>query len=560
MKSVTLLRVSSAWILVAALGWPSAPSAAGNLGLSNSAATRGSLERTGGRYVPTRVVAQATRVESAAEILARQIFGIAEGTYPLLFPKGPQSTDGRPALPFIYRYYPSTGNYLGIVVEPNPSFENGSVYVMGTSFGAVGPIAVGSGASLLPTSRSIAIRPSSATTNGNVAAGDFDGDGNLDLAYRIRTAPPHPTGEGNYFLRFHFGDGRGGFNRVQEVQTFCDEDGWEGDKTTSQVADFNGDGIDDYVCTAGRIASVLLYKGGASIELTSTWRVGYEDGYRQSLYGNFVVMDVNLDGKLDLVELTHSGTNWEGFYGVLPNLDGLSFSPFQYQLRRAVFNQVGYGISLGRCCGAAADFDGDGRKDIVSVGSGAGAANVILFARLGSNGKFIAPSVWDTIPSHVNNGWLSESDGLCLTYADVDGDGDVDLVLNSGTDYLQVMLNNGQGRFTEGPKVKMGLKPTRLLAADFDQDGNVDLLSFDTTTKTITIAFGLGGGTFGSQGSARWKQVGVMDPKAYGVGEAMVGDFNKNGFPDVVFSERTGQFDEATYSWGTVRIVLDIGR
>ena len=44
--------------------------------------------------------------------------------------------------PFEFRYYPATGTYLGVVVQPSSTYTPGGVYVMGGGFGG-GPTYVG---------------------------------------------------------------------------------------------------------------------------------------------------------------------------------------------------------------------------------------------------------------------------------------------------------------------------------------------------------------------------------------------------------------------------------
>jgi len=73
----------------------------------------------------------ATSVSTAEA--ARQLMDFAEGSiYASYFPGHP-ATQSLP--PFLYRYYPSTGIYLGVAAGNNPNYPDG-VYVMGGAFGA----------------------------------------------------------------------------------------------------------------------------------------------------------------------------------------------------------------------------------------------------------------------------------------------------------------------------------------------------------------------------------------------------------------------------------------
>src|SRR4051812_11591137 len=71
---------------------------------------------------------------------ANQLFDLAESRYTALFPG--HKTTGTFS-PFLYRYYPETGMYVGIAVTANANFQLNGVYVMGGPFAGVtyvGPI------------------------------------------------------------------------------------------------------------------------------------------------------------------------------------------------------------------------------------------------------------------------------------------------------------------------------------------------------------------------------------------------------------------------------------
>lgn len=84
-----------------------------------------------------RRAALAVRPELPAAVEALMAFG--EKTFPEYFP-GPAITQR--SGPFLFRHYPSTGTYLGVVVEGGTSFVLEGVYVAGGPFGAA-PALVG---------------------------------------------------------------------------------------------------------------------------------------------------------------------------------------------------------------------------------------------------------------------------------------------------------------------------------------------------------------------------------------------------------------------------------
>jgi hypothetical protein len=74
-----------------------------------------------------------------------QLFDFAEAHFPQYFP-GHQAT--RSSEPFLYRHYPETGAYIGVVVEPGSGFEQHGLYVMGSDFGP-SPVYIGPMSALL---------------------------------------------------------------------------------------------------------------------------------------------------------------------------------------------------------------------------------------------------------------------------------------------------------------------------------------------------------------------------------------------------------------------------
>ena len=78
-----------------------------------------------------KALAVSATAVSTAEA-ARQLMDFAEGSiYASYFPGHP-ATQSLP--PFLYRYYPSTGIYLGVAAGNDPNYPDG-VYVMGGEFG-----------------------------------------------------------------------------------------------------------------------------------------------------------------------------------------------------------------------------------------------------------------------------------------------------------------------------------------------------------------------------------------------------------------------------------------
>lgn len=75
----------------------------------------------------------ALAVRPALPAAVEELMAFAERTFPEYFP-GPAATQR--SGPFLFRHYPSTGTYLGVVVEGGSAFVLEGVYVAGGPFGA----------------------------------------------------------------------------------------------------------------------------------------------------------------------------------------------------------------------------------------------------------------------------------------------------------------------------------------------------------------------------------------------------------------------------------------
>jgi hypothetical protein len=125
---------------------------------------------------------------------------------------------------------------------------------------------------------------------------------------------------------------------------------------------------------------------------------------------------------------------------------------------------------------AAGDVDGDGWCDLYFCGLDNANA---LYRNLG-NWKF------EDITASAGVACAGQ-DSTGAVFADIDGDGDLDLIVNSLGNGVRVFENDGHGRFKEvtaaaGATAKTG--GMSLALADVDGDGDLDLyvVSYRTTT------------------------------------------------------------------------------
>ena len=166
-----------------------------------------------------------------------------------------------------------------------------------------------------------------------------------------------------------------------------------------------------------------------------------------------------------------SGASVAGFETVNPGASGLAFTnvvpPARYLTNQIPLN--GSGVALG-------DVDGDGRADVfLAAYSGASA----LYRNLGE-WKF-APATEDSF----GGGTLSSLDATGVVLADVDGDGDLDLLLNTLSQGTRIYHNDGKGRFTPGRVLNPMRAGSSLSLADADGDGDLDLYVVNYRTATV---------------------------------------------------------------------------
>ena len=196
----------------------------------------------------------------------------------------------------------------------------------------------------------------------------------------------------------------------------------------------------------------------------------------------------------------------------------------------------------------AADLDGDGDMDIVE-----GRNDLSLGDQTGV--------VWinDGSGNFTQSSTLGSMDHTDIEAVDVDGDGDLDVVeVGWWGSSSKLWLNNGIGFFTDsGQNIDAGMLGATIdvLIADFDGDGDVDLMPIGDMDGAILYA---------NDGSGGFSQLSNPVMVASPAGAA-AGDINEDGSMDICLTPRydgtvncylndgdgTGNFTfEDSYSWG----------
>jgi hypothetical protein len=309
---------------------------------------------------------------------------------------------------------------------------------------------------------------------GNVAAGDFSGTGLLDIV--------GPSNNADFAMLV----GRPGGTFSAGVDYILQAGA---DSTT--VGDFNGDGSLDVVqgysaisSTANSAVSVSLNngKGVFNTIVTTIGPIAYVNSRVVVAAGDF-----NHDGKLDVAVSYVNPTDQNTYVTIMLGNGNGSFTP----------TGASYLIPLNPDLPGdlfAADFNNDGKLDVVT------ACGIEICLLLGNGDGTLNPAV------AINTGTTNNYERIGhFAFGDINHDGNLDLVvINIGfppSAQYSVLLGNGDGSF----QTPMVFPDEDLLGglalADFNGDGNLDIALAETTRKggSIAIYLGNGDGTFQSR-------------------------------------------------------------
>ncbi len=395
---------------------------------------------------------------------------------------------------------------------------------------------------------------------GNVALGDFNNDGNLDIAASFALYSP--------YFKVALGNGDGTF-QPPIVNEF------PGAPLAS--ADLNGDGLDDLILNFNGTALLAALSKG-----DGTFRKPVEVPYEASggaLIFIPTVGDVDGDGKPDLLVVGQSdylqAVECCALSVLHGNGDGTFGDQRDYQVGSFGSLEISPAVIL-------ADFNGDGHADVavpggIFAGVEVTSGTVSVLLGNGKAGLFYAPphfsygsmgagsatlasvaagkligspnsdvAVINNVANQVvvfpglGNGVLGNPQAFAvgaspvgIVLVDANHDGKLDLVTaNAGSNDISVLLSSGNGNFGPAVSVPCGVGPSAIVTGDFNNDGTPDLAVSNTSSGSLTILLGTGAGSFSA----------ASNPLVSSPGAMATGDFNRDGNLDLAIASVAGSF------------------
>ncbi|MDO8493594.1 MAG: FG-GAP-like repeat-containing protein [bacterium] len=255
------------------------------------------------------------------------------------------------------------------------------------------------------------------------------------------------------------------------------------------------------ITNTGNLVNIGSVQGGETL-LTSAGTFATKVDYTAGTgLLGVALADFNGDGKTDMVTANNSANTMSIFINLGNNLFAA---------------KVDYTTAANPQFAATGDFNGDGKVDIVVTSSTATLLSVFLN---NGNGTFAAKVEYTagTTPEGVAVG-------------DLNGDGKADIVVaNNGSNNVSVLMNLGNGTFAGKVNYTTGTAPLGVALADFNGDGRADMVSANLSSDSVSVFINLGNGTFAAKADATTNTAPFL---------VATGDLNGDGIADIATANR----------------------
>jgi hypothetical protein len=267
---------------------------------------------------------------------------------------------------------------------------------------------------------------------------------------------------------------------------------FDADPAAIATGDFNGDGkIDMAVPGLTNQLVILLGNGDGTFSNAAGSPIYLPAAPFTVLPFAVTAGDYNGDGTLDLAVACGDGTVRVFFGDGKGGFNSAPESPIQFGF---MLNALAQG-----------DFNGDGLIDLAVLGVGNGTVTVLFgngngFSSDAGDSYTVGPTGGGTTlalmiePNTSGNGGPS-----AVATGDFNSDGNLDLaVANADDSMVRILLGDGTGHFSmaSGSPFSVGISPTSLASADFDGDGELDLVATNSMDATLSVLRGNGNGAF----------------------------------------------------------------
>jgi uncharacterized repeat protein (TIGR01451 family) len=364
------------------------------------------------------------------------------------------------------------------------------------------------------------------------------------------------------------------------------------------IADINGDGNNDLIVGIHSIDKIVWFNNtnGQGDYDTEYILISTDVDSITSIAG----ADVDNDGDIDIISSSANDQKIAWY----ENIDGLG----NFGNQNIIAEGIGNATFV-----TTADIDGDGNIDVLFSSTGSG-GQISLYKNIDGLGTFVEEQViitgncYNVATSDIDNDgdldiiigdsklrWSENTDGqgayatpqiiangkcIYITSADIDSDGYNDLITFqdfSQGDHLSIFKNlNGTGDFDEENVYSNFLKGRTVDAGDFDQDGDIDLIS--TSWGRVSWHKNVTGSSISGIGSNLNEFVGSSTSSylTSGYFDVTIDDIDNDGDLDIIGFTGASQnihtfhknnssatfqenhFDATAYVSGGIRSLVDI--